>query len=322
MSVGGDAGWGFADIPRQDDRTVLVTGANTGIGYAVAQALATRGAHVVLGCRDDSKASAAAVRIRAIARRPVETLQVDLASLAAVKRAAEEFTSRFDRLDLLINNAGVMKLDGGRQESADGFELHLGINHLGPFALTGLLLDALLATPGSRIVHTSSTAHRWAAVRLDDLDWRRRRYQPTQAYAVSKAFNLMTVYELQRRLTAAGHRTIAVAAHPGFVRTAMTMGRGSTAALRAVAHPRLRRATSWLLQDGTDAALPTLRAAVDPHASGGDFYGPGGIAQLTGAPVRVEAGGRARDTTLQQQLWEHSSTRTGVDFTHLNENRR
>jgi NAD(P)-dependent dehydrogenase (short-subunit alcohol dehydrogenase family) len=314
--------WGASDIPRQDGRIALVTGANTGIGYTAASALAAQGAHVVLACRDDGRAAAAASDITAACGRPVTTLNLDLSSLSSVRRAADEFHRRFDRLDLLINNAGVMELTSPRRETEDSFERHIGINHLGPFAFTGLLLDLLLSTPGSRVVAVSSTAHRWGEIRLDDLHWLARPYRPTRAYAASKLANLMTTFELQRRLAGAGERTIAVAAHPGAARTALTMARESSRVLRAVAHPRLRWATRGLFQDPAVAALPTLRAAVDAKTTGGDFYGPAGWGELTGPPVLVRADGRTRDTAIERQLWNHSEELTGVRFTQLSAQQR
>jgi len=300
--------WTTADIADQHGRTVLVTGANAGIGLETAAALAAHGATVVLACRDPAKAETAAARIRAaVPGAAIETLRLNLASLASARLAAEQFRSRHRRLDLLINNAGVIHPAPALTE--DGFELHLGINHLGHFALTGLLLDQLLAVPGSRIVTVSANGHRRGDIRPDDLMlWRGY----VAAYGRSKLANLMFTYELQRRLASAGTQTIAVAAHPGNAQT--TVGRDLPDWLRAVLSPRLRPFNSWLVQDAQMGALPTLRAATDPAVSGGDYYGPAGLGEFTGHPVRVTSNARSHDAGTQRLLWEASERLTKVSY--------
>ena len=193
----------------------------------------------------------------------------------------------------------------------DGFETTLATNHLGPFALTGLLLETLLATPDSRVVTVSSIGHRRGDIHFDDLH-SRRGYTASTAYFQSKLANLMFTYELQRRLTAAGASTIALAAHPGNART--EFGRGLPAPVRAALNPRLRALTSWLLQSPHMGALSPLRAATDPNAHGGDYYGPPGRSQFTGHPTRVESSPRSHDTTAQQRLWQESEHLTGITY--------
>ncbi len=299
--------WTEACVPRQRDRTVVITGGNTGLGFVVARVLAGAGATVVLACRNPARADAAATRIRtAVPGARVATQQLDLAALASVQAAAQQLAAAYPRIDLLINNAGG--LNPRQQRTEDGFERTLATNHLGPFALTGLLLDRLLATPGSRVVTVSSIGHRRGVINFDDLQFDRG-YRFHHAYFQSKLANLMFTYELQRRLAAAGAATIAVAAHPGNART--EFGRDMNWAARTAMSPRLRLLTSWLMQSPEVGALATVRAATDPQARGGDYYGPPGRAQFTGYPVRVESTARSHDAAVQQRLWHESERLTG-----------
>jgi NAD(P)-dependent dehydrogenase (short-subunit alcohol dehydrogenase family) len=316
----GPARWTAADVPDQRGRTAVVTGANSGLGFETARVLASRGATVVLACRDPGQAARAASLIAAgtgpdaagardgqSAR--VQTLRLDLASLASVREAAEELCSRYQHLDLLINNAGVMMPPYGRTE--DGFELQFGTNHLGHFALTGLVLGRLLTTSGSRVVTVSSNGHRAGRINVDDLQ-SERHYRKMRAYGQSKLANLMFTYELQRRLAAAGAPTIALAAHPGTSRTDLV--RHLSGPSRATVNARLGPLTSWFAQSAGMGALPTLRAATDPGATGGQYYGPGGAFGFTGYPVPVESSSRSRDVPVMERLWEESEKLTGVRF--------
>jgi NAD(P)-dependent dehydrogenase (short-subunit alcohol dehydrogenase family) len=295
--------WTWRDVPDQGGRTAVVTGSNSGIGYEAALALAQHGAAVVLACRDLERAEGAAANIRAAAPgATVSTLELDLASLASVRRAAEQLRGAHDHLDLLIDNAGLMFPPYGRTE--DGFELQFGTNHLGHFALTGLVLDRLLATPGSRVVTVSSTGHRAGAIDFDDPQFERRRYRRFAAYSQSKLANLLFTYELQRRLEAADAETIALAAHPGLSNTELS--RFLPGWTRPVA--------AALGQDARMGALPTLRAAVDPAARGGEYYGPGGWMEMRGFPTRVGSSARSHDAGVQRRLWELSEELTGVSY--------
>jgi NAD(P)-dependent dehydrogenase (short-subunit alcohol dehydrogenase family) len=296
--------WTADDIGGQQGRTVVVTGANTGIGFETAKVLAARGATVVLASRDPARNRAAVARVGA---GDLSTVTLDLASLASVRRAAEEISSRYPRLDLLINNAGVMMPPYGRTE--DGFELQIGTNHLGHFALTGLLLHRLVAVPGSRIVTVSSFAHRQGHVDLDDLHFERRRYRPTTAYGQSKLANLLFTYELQRRLAAADAETIAVVLAPGAVRT--DLQRHVTGAFRAVGGLLMRTLGQ---PDAAMGALATLRAATDPGVRGGEYYGPDGPLGWRGYPIRVPSSDRSYDTDMQRRLWTESERLTGVSY--------
>jgi NAD(P)-dependent dehydrogenase (short-subunit alcohol dehydrogenase family) len=294
--------WTEADIPDQTGRTVVVTGANTGLGFETARALARRGAMVVLACRDLDKATVAAARIGAGA---VRILRLDLASLDSVREAAGELRSSYDRLDLLINNAGLMMPPYGR--TADGFELQFGTNHLGHFALTGLVLDLLLAAPGARIVTVSSMGHRMGVMDFEDLQFEHR-YSRMASYGRSKLANLLFTYELQRRLDGAGTDTIAVAAHPGASRT--ELGRHQTGAMQFLARP----IEHLVGQDARMGSLPTLRAAVDTCVRGGEYYGPDGLFEMHGYPKRVESNARSHDAAVQRRLWQESERLTGVTF--------
>ncbi|PZF79582.1 oxidoreductase [Jiangella anatolica] len=303
--------WTPDDIGDLTGRTAIVTGANTGLGREVAATLVASGATVLLACRDVAKAAAAAATMTG--PRAPEVVPLDLGDLRSVRAAAAHIHDRHQRLDLLVNNAGVMWLP--RQHTADGFERHLGINHLGHFALTGLLLDLLLATPGSRVVTVSSNGHKRGRLDLTDPHFERRPYRPMAAYAQSKLANLLFTYELQRRMADAGATSIAVAAHPGGSRTELM--RHAPLHIRIASGPRLHRLVSWLVQDTAHGALPLLRAALDPEVRGGDYYGPDGWGEWTGHPTLVTSSAAAHDEAAQRGLWAESERLTGVtyDFT-------
>ncbi|BBZ26511.1 short-chain dehydrogenase [Mycolicibacterium madagascariense] len=292
--------WTAADIPDQTGRVAVITGANTGLGYETATALAGRGAHVVLAVRNLDKGKAAA---DLIARRypgaDVGVQELDLTSLASIRGAAASIRAAYDGIDLLINNAGVMMTP--KATTKDGFELQFGTNHLGHYALTGLLLDRMLITPGSRVVTVSSMGHRAGRMRFDDLQ-SDTGYNRVRAYGQSKLANLLFTYQLQRRL--AGRRTIAVAAHPG----------GSSSELSRHLPRVVQAAFRPLEQDTEMGALPTLRAATDPTVTGGQYLGPGGFAEMRGYPRVVESSGRSHDIADQQRLWAVSAELTGISF--------
>ncbi|WP_301123735.1 SDR family NAD(P)-dependent oxidoreductase [Mycolicibacterium fortuitum] len=296
--------WTTAKIPDQSGRTAIVTGANTGLGLETAKALAAKGAHVVLAVRNLTKGEAAVEWItRSVRDADLELQRLDLGSLASVREAADEIRTKHETIDLLINNAGVMTPP--RETTSDGFELQFGTNHLGHFALTGLLLDRLLPAVGSRIVTVSSIGHRFApGIRFEDLQWERR-YNRLQAYGQSKLANLLFTYELQRRLI--GQHTTALAAHPG----------GSDTELARHLPGVVQRAVPLvrpLFQEAAMGALPTLRAATDPGALGGQYYGPDGLGQQKGHPKLVTSNERSYDIVLQRRLWTVSEELTGVTF--------
>jgi NAD(P)-dependent dehydrogenase (short-subunit alcohol dehydrogenase family) len=297
-----DTQWTEQDVPDQHGRVAVVTGANTGLGFETARVLAEHGASVVLAVRDVAKGRAAAERMGGT----VSVQELDLASLESVRAAAAALRASHPRIDLLINNAGVMYTP--KQTTRDGFERQFGTNHLGHFAFTGLLLDQLLPVPGSRVVTVSSTGHRiQAAIHFDDLSWDRS-YSRAAAYGQSKLANLMFTYELQRRLTSRG-TTVAVAAHPGVSNTDLV--RNSPPLLRALSS----LVSPLLTQPPAMGALPTLRAATDPAVLGGQYYGPGGRAEARGYPEVVTSSPQSYDLAVQQRLWSVSEDLTGVELT-------
>ncbi|RIT42090.1 short chain dehydrogenase [Mycobacteroides abscessus subsp. massiliense] len=297
--------WSTTDIPDQTGRVAIVTGANTGLGLETAKALAAHGAHVVLAVRNAEKGKAAADAITAAHSNADVTLQsLDLSSLESVRRASDQLKARYDKIDLLINNAGVMWTE--KSSTADGFELQFGTNHLGHYAFTGLLLERLLPVEGSRVVTVSSIGHRIrAAIHFDDLQWERD-YDRVAAYGQSKLANLLFTYELQRRL--AGTNTVALAAHPGGSNT--ELARNSPLWVRAVFD-----VVAPLLVQGADmGALPTLRAATDPAALGGQYYGPDGFMEQRGNPKVVASSEQSYNLDLQRRLWSVSEELTDVVF--------
>jgi NAD(P)-dependent dehydrogenase (short-subunit alcohol dehydrogenase family) len=300
------AKWTTADIPDQTGRVAVITGANTGLGYETALALAEHGAHVVLAVRNVDKGKEAAARITAASPRADVALQeLDLTSLDSIRAAAGQLRSDHDRIDLLINNAGVMYTP--KSNTKDGFELQFGTNHLGHFAFTGLLLDRLLPVAGSRVVTVSSVGHRILAdIHFDDLQWERS-YNRVAAYGQAKLANLLFTYELQRRL-APGGTTIAAAAHPGM---------SDTELMRNMPAPLIsafERIAPLVAQNPAMGALPTLRAATDPAVLGGQYYGPDGIGQTRGYPKIVESSKKSHDANKQQRLWAVSEELTGVTY--------
>ncbi len=304
--------WSESDIGDQSGRVVVVTGANTGIGYQTAAVLAYRGAHVVLAVRNLQKGNAALSRIVAAggqgARKVDVTLQVlDLSSLDSVHCAAGALRAAYPRIDLLINNAGVMWTP--KQVTKDGFELQFGTNHLGHYALTGLILDRLLGVRGSRVVTVSSLGHRIrAAIHFDDLQWQHH-YDRIAAYGQSKLANLLFTYELQRRLAARPDaKTIAVAAHPGGSNTELARH------LPRIFQPLKAVLGPVLFQSPAMGALPTLRAATDPTVEGGQYYGPDGFLEQRGRPKLINSSAQSHDEELQRRLWAVSEELTGVSF--------
>jgi NAD(P)-dependent dehydrogenase (short-subunit alcohol dehydrogenase family) len=297
--------WTAADIPDLHGRTAVVTGANTGTGFETARILAEHGAIVVLACRDLGKAATAAARIG----RGAQPLHLDLTSLASVRQAAADLHEDHPSLDLLINNAGIMRPPYGRTE--DGFELQFGTNHLGHFALTGLVLDLLHDVEGARVVTVTSPAHRQTRGGIDFTDLQaERKYRAGVAYARSKLANLFFAYELQRRLETSGARAISLAAHPGGARTelnrnmpAYTLARGASWGIwRPITHP------------AEIGALSLMRAAIDPAVRGGEYYCPDGRMEFKGVPVRRESSTESHDIELQRRLWQESTRLTGVRY--------
>ncbi|MEU4464104.1 SDR family NAD(P)-dependent oxidoreductase [Streptomyces sp. NPDC024017] len=298
--------WTEQNIPAQDGRVAVVTGANSGLGLQTARALAEHGAHVVLAVRNPDKGRQALARIRESAPGAKLSLQrLDLASLKSVRAAADELHTAHPKIDLLINNAGVMYTP--RQKTEDGFDMQFGVNHLGHFALTGLLLDLMLPVPGSRVVTVSSFGHRIRAdIHFDDLQFDRS-YNRVVAYGQAKLANLMFTYELQRRL-APHHTTIAAAAHPGAADTELQQN------MSGLVRKGANLLQPLLAQPASMGALPILRAATDPAVTGGQFYGPNGLAGTRGYPEVVTSSKKSHDTAAQKRLWAVSEQLTDVTF--------
>ena len=292
-----------ADLPSLNGKLAVITGGNRGLGFETATALAVAGAQVVIACRDPLKAQQAIERLQW--QHPgavVEVMALDVADLSSVRRFTEAFKARFEKLDLLIHNAAAILAPQGL--TADGFETHFGSNHLGPFALTGLLLERLDAAPAARVISMSSMAHRLTAgLDPDDPGLKSRAYKPMDAYGRSKLAALLFTLELNHRLKASGSHTMAVTAHPGYSATNTDLGGFF-----------MRMATRLFAQSAAQGALPALFAATDASLEGGEYIGPGGFKELSGLPKRVECSEAARDPLLAKKLWGLSEQLTGVRY--------
>lgn len=309
--------WTAADIPSQAGKRILITGANSGIGYQTALKLARKGAHVLLACRDRRKGEAALTRLNTEAPGThTELVILDLASLAAVREFAANEIAQHRPLHLLINNAGVMA-PPRRLETADGFELQFGTNVLGHFALTALLMPALEqateSTERPRIVTIASIAHKRGHINFDDLQYTKN-YAPMKTYQQSKLANLMLAFELDRRLRAASSPTMSVAAHPGVAHTAL-FNKGDYSAIEKAARTAVGHIIELLLNSDAEGALPTLYAATSPNAQDGGYYGPQGFQEMRGEQVGpAKVAPQARDTTAAARLWKMCEDLTGVTF--------
>ncbi len=306
--------WTLADMPDLTGKVIIVTGANSGIGFEAAKEFTRKGAQTILACRSMDKAQAALAEIKAdIPNATAEIMQLDLASLASVRQFADDFKAKYDRLDVLVNNAGIMMVPYGT--TADGFERQLGTNHLGHFALTGLLFDWLRKTPGSRVVNISSSGHRFGDMDFDNLNFENGEgYSPIGAYGRSKLANLLFTKELQRRFDELGINALAVAAHPGISQTNLTAHMEDRWYFKL-----FKPVMPLMVQSAAMGALPTIRAAVDPNVTGGQYFGPDGPKERRGYPVVVEANEAAHNAADAQKLWQVSEQLTGVEFGALHE---
>jgi len=293
--------WTAEQLSDQTGRVAIVTGANSGIGFETARVLAEKGATVVMACRNLVKANPKADEIRgAHPEATVEVMELDLSDLESVRRFADAFRAKHSRLDLPINNAGIMVPPYGT--TTQGFETQFGVNHLGHFALTGSLLDLVIQTPGSRIVTVSSVAHQFGKIQFSDLN-SEKGYKAQSAYGQSKLANLLFTYELQRRLAAAGKDTLAVAAHPGWTETNLQE------------HAKgVKFLNRFFGQEPLMGALPTLYAATESDVNGAEYYGPSGFMEMNGPPKRVRSNRRSRDQDVAERLWSVSEELTGVRF--------
>lgn len=291
------------DVPDQEGKTIFITGANTGLGFEAAKVLARKNARVLIGCRSQEKAERAIDEICSDnAHAKVEFIQLDLGSLQSVRDAAAQLNKE-KRLDVLINNAGIMVPP--YELTTDGFESQFGVNHLGPFALTGLLINKLQATPGARVVNTSSLAHNRGKINYKDIN-AQDGYSAVARYAMSKIANLYFSYELQRRFEKHGDSTLSVAAHPGIADTELSR---YLPGILKLGTPIF----SKLFNTAAQGAWPTLLAATGPDVQGGDYYGPAKRGGTSGPAVQVKSNRRSHNTAEAKRLWELSIEMTGVD---------
>jgi len=294
--------WNSQQIPDQQGRIVIVTGATSGLGKEAAKVLASKKATVIMAVRNTQKAEAVANEIReADAGAVIDIRKLDLGNLKSVNSFAEEIMADYKRLDILINNAGVMMCPYSQTE--DGFEIQMGVNHLGHFALTGLLMPLLLSTKNSRVVATSSLAHRQGDIDFTDINWKERKYKTGKAYADSKLANLYFAYELARKYKKDPNAPIIVTSHPGWTKTELDRHSGFFSFLGNIIAQNVKMGT-----------LPTLRAAIDPRAQPGDYFGPKGIMELRGHPALVNSNKMSHNLEHAQQLWAMSEELTGVTY--------
>ncbi|MFZ9029086.1 MAG: oxidoreductase [Crocinitomicaceae bacterium] len=296
----------FENIPSQKGRIALITGANAGLGLETTKWFAKKDIKVIMACRDLGKAESAKKEV--LAETPaadLEVMQLDLGSLESIRTFAKDFLSRYDQLDLLVNNAGIMVPPLMRTK--EGFEIQFGVNHLGHFLLTNLLLPVVTKTQDSRIVVLSSGAHRSGKINFNDLNWEKD-YSKFAAYSQSKLANLMFALDLNQKLEAANHSTIAVAAHPGVART--SLGRHLNKILYFLLLPLFYLIT----HSAKKGALPTVMAALDPNVKGGEYFGPQGRREMKGAPGRAEIAPQTLDETVRQRLWNVSEELTEEKF--------
>jgi NAD(P)-dependent dehydrogenase (short-subunit alcohol dehydrogenase family) len=294
--------WTAENIPDQKGKVVIVTGSSSGIGYEAARVLANKKATVIIAVRNPEKGNKAVEKIiEQNKEADVKVMELDLANLESVEKFAENFKKDYSRLDLLVNNAGVMIPPYSKTN--DGFELQFGTNHLGHYALTGLLLEVLLRTEGARIVNVSSGAHKVGNLDFEDLTWEKRRYSPWRAYGDSKISNLYFTYELDRKLKEHDLDLPVTAAHPGYTATELQRNMGLFEFLNNI-----------FAQDVSMGALPTLRAATEDGLKGGEYFGPNGFMEMRGYPVRVESNDLSKDEAIAKRLWEVSEQLTGVKF--------
>ncbi|MCJ7679283.1 MAG: SDR family NAD(P)-dependent oxidoreductase [Candidatus Aminicenantes bacterium] len=294
--------WNAVNVKDQTGRTAVVTGSSSGIGYEAGRVLAEKNAAVIIAVRNLEKGCAVADKIRtSFQNADVRVMELDLADFQSIRRFSDNFLKEYSHLDLLINNAGVMMPPYSK--TVDGFELQFGTNHLGHFALTGLLLDVINKTPGARIVNVSSSAHLYGRLDFDDLNWQKRTYKKSRAYGDSKIANLYFTYELQKKLKEAGQKTLVTAAHPGWTATELQR--------HAWFFDFMNRFVGQHISMG---ALPTLYAAVVEDVEGGDYFGPSGWREVRGYPKKVQSNRLSHDEQIAVQLWEVSEKLTGICY--------
>ena len=310
--MGNKSTWNVADIPDLTGRVAVVTGANSGLGLATAHGLAGAGARVLMACRTQAKAEAARNEVAASASGPApEVVALDLSDLGSVADCAAGLVDREERIDILVNNAGVMALPLRR--TAQGFEMQFGTNHLGHFALTGRVLPLLLAAPAARVVNVASNGHKIGKIRIDDLNWNTGRYSKWLAYGQTKLADLLFTTELDRRAKAAGSNLVAASAHPGYASTNLSAG-GPLMSGSRIKEGFFGLGDRLLGQSAEMGALPQLYAATMPDVVGDEYFGPDGVGEMRGHPVRTDRSKRAQDKAMATRLWEASEELTGVTY--------
>ena len=294
--------WDINDIVNQQGRIAIITGSTSGIGLETARILAHKQATIIMAVRNLTKGQTVAEMIITESRNEnVTPLELDLADLTSVHRFATRFKDKYTRLDLLINNAGVMVPP--YPQTSDGFELQLGTNHLGHFTLTMLLIDMMKNTSGSRVVNVSSAAHKWGKLEFDDLNWQKRKYKKWQAYGDSKIANLYFTYALQEKLNREKVDVTTAAAHPGWTATDLQRNTPLTSTLNF-----------FFAQNVAMGALPTLYAATSPAVKGGEYYGPDGFMEMKGYPRKVKSVPLSHNSEIAERLWQESEALTGVRY--------
>jgi NAD(P)-dependent dehydrogenase (short-subunit alcohol dehydrogenase family) len=294
--------WNVSNIPSQAGKVIVITGATSGLGKEATKVLAGKNATVVMAVRNTKKAEAVAKEIQAeFPNAKIDIKRLDLNSLDSAKSFADSFANSYDRLDVLINNAGIMMCPFSKTD--DGFEVQMGVNHLGHFALTGHLMPLLKKTKNARIVATSSIAHKSGDINFEDINWKSRDYATTKAYSDSKLANLYFAYELARKLENDSNAPMVVTSHPGWTKTELDRHSGIAAFIGNIIAQKVDMGT-----------LPTLRAAIDENAKSGDYFGPKGFMEMRGYPVVVESTKLAQDKAKAKQLWEMSEAMTGVSY--------
>jgi NAD(P)-dependent dehydrogenase (short-subunit alcohol dehydrogenase family) len=303
--------WTAADIPDQTGRTILITGANSGLGLRSAEALAAKGARVLMACRNPERAAAAQAQVAGFASGPApEVVQLDVSDLDDVAAVGQRLAGELDALDVLMNNAGVMAIPKGR--SKQGFELQFATNHLGHFALTAHLLPALLKAKAPRVTNVASTAHKIGQIHWDDPNWEHSRYHPWSAYGQTKLANLLFSAELQRQATEHGTNLLAATGHPGYAAT--NLNASGPATRNPVMRVLTPLADQLIGQSDVMGALPQLYAATMPDVAGNDYWGPGGFQEQRGYPKKVGRTSRAKNADDAKRLWTLSEELTGTTF--------
>lgn len=303
------AKWTLDNVPDMTGKTIIITGANSGLGFESSKILSNAGADVIMACRSEEKGLAARKAI--LIENPgvkIKVMPLDLMSLDSVRQFADAFKKEYNKLDILINNAGIMMTPF--QLTKDGFESQLGVNHLGHFALTGLLMDLIRSTPGARVINISSIAHKSGKMDVDDLMYKSENgYTPIKAYGRSKLANLLFTYELQRFFENNKIDALTLAAHPGVAMTNLMRYLGNKRVVSV-----LTTLSRWIIPSALKGAMPQIRAASDPKVKGGQFYGPGGFNEMSGSPVLVDSNELSKDKKLAKKLWEESERLTGMVF--------